>query len=93
MDSATTHSMTVSNKDDYLARKRQEAKERKRLNDIKKLEDKIEVLEELVSALEEKLADPILATNSVEIAKVHGEYVRAKEEVEELISNWEILVG
>lgn len=76
---------------DWKQQKENQALIRKRENDLKKCEDKIEALETQSAALDEKMAKPEIATNSVKLQEIAMEKERIESELEELYSRWETL--
>lgn len=71
--------------------KAEAARQRKRANDIKKLEDAIGVLEEKLSAIDEQFALPENATNVGLLNDLTKERAAAEQELDELYSRWEEL--
>ena len=81
----------TANKKDWKRSKEVQAKERKRQNDIKKTEARIEELEQLLSSLEEELALPENATNVAKLTEITAKQTAANEELEALYEMWETL--
>lgn len=79
------------NKKDWKKSKEEQAKERKRLNDIKKTETRIEELEQLLSDLNDEMALPENATNSAKLSEIAEQQAVANEELEQLYELWEAL--
>ena len=79
------------NKKDWKKSKEEQAKERKRQNDIKKIETRIDELEQLLSALDEEMALPENATNSAALTELSKKQEKANEELEQLYETWEEL--
>ena len=72
IQSASVHS---DSKTDWLAQKEEQAKARKKANDIKKVEDEIEKTEKLIKSLEEKLFDPEISADSGKVKELYEEKV------------------
>ena len=81
----------TENKKDWKRSNEEQAKERKRQNDIKKTEARIEELEQLLSSLEEELALPENATNVARLTEITAKQTAANEELETLYEMWETL--
>lgn len=79
------------NKKDWKKSKEEQAKERKRLNDIKKTELCIEELEQLISSLEKEISLPENATNAARLTELSKKQAKATEELEQLYETWETL--
>ncbi len=90
---ANVHSETEESetKSDWRAQKEAQAKERKRLNDLKKVEERISVLEERDGQIDIELSNPDIFTNSVECQKLSREKADIMEELEKLYNEWELL--
>ena len=86
IQSACVHS---DSKTDWLAQKEEQAKARKKANDIKKVEDEIEKTENLIKSLEEKLFDPEISADSGKVKELYEEKVSLEEKLEELYEKWE----
>lgn len=78
-------------KKDWKRSKEEQAKERKKQNDIKKCEARIEELESLIASLDEQMEKPDVATNVSKLTEISNEQEKAKEELEALYEQWEIL--
>ncbi len=76
---------------DWKAQKEEQAKLRKRENDLKKCEEEIASLEAKQKELEEKMALPEIATNSVKLQEVAAEQDKVMGRLEELYELWETL--
>ena len=79
------------NKLDWKAKKEEQARRRKLENDLKKCEDRIAALEERNTELDEEMAKPEIATNSVRLQELASEQVKNNEELEHLYELWESL--
>lgn len=81
----------TENKKDWKRSKEEQAKERKRQNDLKKTEDRIEELETLLTSLDEEMALPENATNVAKLTEISKKQAEANSELEELYEAWENL--
>lgn len=79
------------NKKDWKKSKEEQAKKRKRQNDIKKTELRIEELEQLLAALDEEMSNPENATNAAKLTEISNKQAAANEELEQLYEVWEKL--
>ena len=86
IQSVSVHS---DSKTDWLAQKEEQAKARKKANDIKKTEDEIEKTENLIKSLDEKLFDPEISADSGKVKELYEEKVALEEKLEELYEKWE----
>lgn len=82
---------TSENKLDWQAQKELQAKQRKRENDLKRCENKIEQLENLSAELDRKMTEPAVSTNSVKLQELAAEQERVRLELTELYEEWEQL--
>lgn len=76
---------------DWKQQKENQALIRKRENDLKKCEEKIEALETRSAALDDEMAKPEIATNSAKLQEIAGEKERITAELEALYARWEAL--
>lgn len=76
---------------DWKQQKENQALIRKRENDLKKCEEKIEALETQSAALDDEMAKPEIATNSAKLQEIAGEKERITAELEALYARWEAL--
>ncbi len=81
----------TENKLDWKAQKEEQAKQRKRENDLKKCEERIAKLEERNSRIDEEMSKPEIATNSVKLQELANEQAKNNEELEGLYELWEEL--
>jgi len=81
----------TENKLDWKAQKEEQAKQRKRENDLKKCEERISKLEERNAWLDEEMSKPEVATNSVRLQELANEQNKNLEELESLYELWEEL--
>lgn len=79
------------NKLDWQQQKEEQARLRKRQNDLKKVEDEITHLETRNEELEELLADSSIYTNPSKLIEVHKEKKELEERLEVLLEQWEEL--
>ena len=82
---------TGNGADDYKAQKEAMAALRKKENELKKCEERIDYLENKNKELEEQMALPIVATNSVKLQELSNEFNKNNEELESLYEKWEEL--
>ena len=76
---------------DWKAQKAQQAEARKKANDLKKCEDRIEQIENRISEIDEKMSEPDVATNSGKLNELSKERSALEAELEELMEKWEAL--
>ena len=76
---------------DWKAQKEAQAKERKRQNDLKKVEERISLLEERDGQIDEEMSNPDIFTNSVKCQELSLEKANILAELESLYEEWEIL--
>jgi len=76
---------------DWKAQKEAQAKERKRQNDLKKLEERISLLEERDGQIDEEMSNPDIFTNSVKCQELSQEKADLLAELETLYEEWESL--
>lgn len=76
---------------DWKAQKEAQAKERKRLNDLKKTEERIQHLETRDAEIDAEMSDPNVFTNSVRCQELAKEKADILEELEVLYEEWERL--
>lgn len=78
-------------KQDWKAQKEEQARIRKKENDLKKCEEKIAALEARNTQLEREMSDPVTATQSVRLQELAAEQARNNGELEKLYAEWELL--
>lgn len=78
-------------KQDWRAQKEEQARIRKKENDLKKCEAKIASLEARNTDLDREMSDPVTATQSVRLQELAAEMERNNDELEKLYEEWEIL--
>ena len=76
---------------DWKAQKEAQAKERKRLNDLKKVEERIHTLEERDASIDVEMSQPEVFTNSVKCQELSQEKAQIMEELDSLYELWESL--
>ena len=76
---------------DWQAKKEQQAKQRKKENDLKKCENEIEALEERNRLLDEEMALPENATNVARLQEITKEKASIEEKLTALYDTWESL--
>ena len=76
---------------DWKAQKEAQARERKRQNDLKKVEERIAKLEERDQEIDEEMSKPEVFTNSVKCQELSKEKADILEELETLYEQWEEL--
>lgn len=89
--SSSTSTADAGTKLDWKAQKEEQAKARKKANDLKKTEQRIEELETQIAALEEEMAQPEVATNSGKLNELSLKHASLSEELNELYDKWESL--
>lgn len=78
-------------KQDWKAQKEQQARERKRKNDLAKCEAQIASLEEKLDSLNEQMAAPEVATSPSRLLELSREQDAVNEQLTELYELWETL--
>lgn len=86
-----SESLESSSKLDWKAQKEAQAKERKRKNDLKKTEERIEKLEARNSEIDELMTREDIYSNSVRCQELAKEQASIASELEELYEKWEEL--
>lgn len=76
---------------DWKAQKEAQAKERKRQNDLKKVEERIGFLEDRDSVIDTQLTNPEIFTNSIKCQELSKEKSNILEELDQLYAIWESL--
>lgn len=85
---AGNKAVETENKLDWKAQKEEQAKQRKRENDLKKCEERISKLEERNAWLDAEMSKPEVATNSVRLQELANEQNKNLEELESLYELW-----
>lgn len=76
-------------KADWQAQKAEQARIRKLENTLKKAEERIAELEDLIAGIDEECADPANATNSAKLGKLTGRQNEYRSELEKCYEEWE----
>ncbi len=76
---------------DWKAQKEEQARIRKRQNDLKKVEESIAALEERDGELDEQLALPEVASDVAKLMEIHREKESLQEQLSKLYELWETL--
>ena len=91
--SAPGAAIASSTKQDWKAQKDEQARIRKRENDLKKCEDKISLLEERQAAIDDEMSQPEVATNVARLQELSKEQEAIGAELEALYTQWEALAS
>lgn len=81
----------TAGKSSWEETKRQLAAQRKRENELKRVEDQIFAEEEKIGELQKQMADPSIAANAAEQIRLHKEMTCHEETLSELYERWETL--
>ena len=76
-------------KADWQAQKAEQARIRKLENTLKKAEECIAELEDLIAGIDEECADPVNATNSAKLGELTGRQNEYRSELEKCYEEWE----
>ncbi len=76
---------------DYKAKKEEQARIRKKENDLKKCETRIAELEDKIAAIDEEMAKPEIATSSLKLQELSKEQEDLRKELEQKYDEWETL--
>lgn len=76
---------------DWKQQKEEQAKQRKRDNDLKKCEEQIGILEARLAAIDEEMLKPEIATASVRLQELSNQQANIHKELESLYEKWEEL--
>ena len=79
-------------KQDWKAQKEEQARLRKKENDLRKCEEKIAALEARNAELDSEMSDPVTATQSVKLQELAAEQERNNAQLEKLYEEWEVLM-
>lgn len=91
-DQAVAQEDTVPDtKEDWQAKKAQQARLRKLENSLKKTEGRIEELEALIAQIDEECMKPENATNSAKLGELTREQSEYRQELEQCYETWETL--
>ncbi len=91
LSTSATPSSESEVKLDWKAQKEEQARIRKRENDLKKCEDRISALEERQSAIDAEMSLPEVATNVAHLQELTKEQETITSQLEELYELWETL--
>ena len=90
-DEAVADASVSATKLDWKQQKEEQARLRKRENDLKKTEAEIEKLETRDSEIDEEMAQPEVAVNVAECVRLSKEKAEIAEKLKELYAKWEEL--
>ena len=91
-DSAVAAKATESEvKLDWKAQKEEQARLRKKENDLKKCEEKIAELEARISEIDTEMSDPTIGTQVAKLQELSKEQTSCQEQLEKLYEQWEEL--
>ena len=82
---------STGNKQDWMAKKEEQARQRKKENDLKKCEEKIASLETRIEEVNSQMCDPAVATQALKLQDLAVELSSLKSELEQLYEQWETL--
>ncbi len=80
-----------SQKADWMAQKEEQARQRKKENDLKKCEDKIAALEQRSEEIDQEMSDPAIGTQVAKLQKLSAEQAEIRSQLEKLYEDWELL--
>lgn len=81
----------AGSKEEFLKFKAEQAAAKKRENDIRKLEESIAAAEEELKQIDEKLADPSIASNAGALSELSKERAEVEERLSAMYDSWEEL--
>ena len=76
---------------DWKAQKEEQARLRKKENDLKKCEEKIAELEARISEIDTEMSDPTIGTQVAKLQELFKEQTSCQEQLEKLYEQWEEL--
>ncbi len=76
---------------DWKAQKEEQARLRKKENDLKKCEEKIAELEARISEIDTEMSDPTIGTQVAKLQELSKEQAACQEQLEKLYEQWEEL--
>lgn len=76
---------------DWKAQKEEQARLRKKENDLKKCEEKIAELEARISKIDTEMSDPTIGTQVAKLQELSKEQTSCQEQLEKLYEQWEEL--
>ena len=90
-NTATTKAAESEVKLDWKAQKEEQARLRKKENDLKKCEEKIAELEARISEIDTEMSDPAIGTQVAKLQELTKEQTACQEQLEKLYEQWEEL--
>ena len=90
-NTATTKAAESEVKLDWKAQKEEQARLRKKENDLKKCEEKIAELEARISEIDTEMSDPAIGTQVAKLQELTKEQAACQEHLEKLYEQWEEL--
>ena len=88
-----TNANQSSSKQDWQTMKEEQARERKRQNELKKTEDDIADTEAKIAALDEELLKEEVYSSSVRCMEIHKEQQALKDKLDKLYERWDELMS
>ena len=89
--SSSPTSSESENKLDWKAQKEEQARIRKKENDLRKCEERIAALEARLKELETEISDPAIGTQAAKLQELAGEQGALSAELETLYEQWETM--
>ncbi len=80
-----------ANKLDWQARKEEQARLRKRENDLKKCEEQITALEESLAEIHKEMSDPAIGTQALKLQDLSSKQCEIQKQLDKLYEKWETL--
>ena len=90
-NTAATRAAESEVKLDWKAQKEEQARLRKKENDLKKCEEKIAELEARISEIDTEMSDPAIGTQVAKLQELTKEQAACQEQLEKLYEQWEEL--
>lgn len=90
-NTAATRAAESEVKLDWKAQKEEQARLRKKENDLKKCEEKIAELEARISEIDTEMSDPAIGTQVAKLQELSKEQTSCQEQLEKLYEQWEEL--
>lgn len=90
-NTAATRAAESEVKLDWKAQKEEQARLRKKENDLKKCEEKIAELEARISEIDTEMSDPAIGTQVAKLQELSKEQAACQEQLEKLYEQWEEL--
>ena len=87
----TTEKAPSESKLDWQQKKEQQAKQRKKENDLKKCEEKIALLEQQLTHIDKEMSEPSIATDVSRLQELSKEQEELNEQLSHLYELWETL--